>query len=65
MDIKLAKSVRMFSAQSVGLLAEVFNVFNFHNYGCFEGGRTNAKFGDPSCIVTDSRYAQLGAQYNF
>ena len=64
-DIKLAKSVRMFSAQSVGLLAEVFNVFNFHNYGCFEGGRTNAKFGDPSCIVTDSRYAQLGAQYNF
>ena len=33
-DFRLSKDFRVFGNASVGLIAEVFNAFNFHNYGC-------------------------------
>ena len=65
MDVRLSKSLPAFADHRIDLRAEVYNVLNFRNYGCFEGGRTNPNFGKPFCAVTDARYAQLGAQYTF
>ncbi len=65
LDARLSKSLTLSGTHRVELRAEGYNLLNFKNYGCFEGYRPSTKFGDPNCVVTDARYAQLGAQYTF
>jgi len=57
-DVRLRKDVPTWGTQGVAVTAEVFNVFNYQNLGCF-GGNT------PTCIAYGSRRLQLGAGYDF
>ncbi len=59
----IAETVRL------SLTGEAFNVFNFSNYGCFDGwagapGEPNPSFGKPNCEYNTRRY-QVGAKLSF
>jgi hypothetical protein len=54
--------------------ADVFNAFNFNNFGCYNdvaftnvnGVRTaNPDFGKAGCVIADPRRLQLGLVYDF
>ena len=68
-DFRLEKDFKAFARTSVGVVAEIFNAFNFTNYGClndFVGGngdRTN--LGKPNCVVSLGRREQVGLKVNF
>jgi hypothetical protein len=67
-DFRLSKDFRVFGNASVGLIAEVFNAFNFHNYGClanFIPPEGNPSFGDPGCVINLGRREQVGLRVNF
>lgn len=74
MDIRLRKDLTPMRGQKFGITADVFNVFNFNNFGCFNdvaftnenGVRTaNPTLGNGNCVIADARRLQLGAQYDF
>src|SRR5438105_1148538 len=53
---------------NVGLIAEVFNAFNFTNYGCltdFLPPEGNPNLGNPNCVVSLGRREQVGVKLNF
>ena len=80
-DIRLEKSFRTVRGQQIGVIGELFNVFNFRNFtgyntnvGDFNntGGITpNGNFGRPTGVITDltrmgaPRRVQLGMNYKF
>jgi outer membrane receptor protein involved in Fe transport len=72
-DMRLRKDFPRFgrSATAVGLTFDVFNAFNHNNFGCFDTGVKDANgthsdnFGNPTCVVSDARRYQLGAELNF
>ncbi len=68
-DMRFRKDVP-FRNTRVGLVGDLFNVFNFQNLGCFNGfiptkPATNANFGKAGCVVTDPRRVQVGIVYDF
>jgi Carboxypeptidase regulatory-like domain/TonB dependent receptor len=67
-DIRLRKDFPSFgrTPTAVGLTFDVFNATNHNNWGCYDtGDRTSKTFGQPSCLVTDARRYQFGAELNF
>ncbi len=60
------------SPTRVGVLGEVYNAFNFTNYGCYDTwtpfatqpSEMNAHYGQPNCADPSRRY-QIGLTYNF
>ena len=73
-DVRLRKDLTALRGQKLGITADVFNMLNFNNFGCFndvaftneKGVRTaNPDFGKGNCVVADARRLQLGAQYDF
>ena len=73
-DVRLRKDLLPLHGQRVGITADIFNLFNFNNYGCFndvaftneKGVRTaNPNFGKGGCVIADARRLQLGAQYDW
>jgi hypothetical protein len=67
-DIRFRKDFPSFgrTPTAFGLTVDVFNTFNRDNFGCYNtGNRTASNFGQPTCIVTDARRYQLGAELNF
>jgi outer membrane receptor protein involved in Fe transport len=67
-DMRLEKQFGIVGASSVSLIGEVFNVFNWANYGCLDnfispGGNTN--FGNPGCVTTLGRRFQAGVRVGF
>jgi hypothetical protein len=63
---------RLGTAKSVGLTFDALNAFNHDNLGCYNtGSRTlgsglpDPNFGTATCVVTDARRYQVGAQYDF
>jgi outer membrane receptor protein involved in Fe transport len=60
-DLRLEKSFRI-AASSLAVIAEAINVFDFENYGGFDGtlSPTNANFGEPSTLVEPGRRYQVG-----
>jgi hypothetical protein len=80
-DFRLEKTFPTLSGQRVGLIVELFNVFNHRNFSGFNtsvgnfnntGGITeNAAFGRPTAVINDltrsgaPRRFQLGLNYNF
>jgi hypothetical protein len=65
-DLRVRKDFPRFGSQSVGVMLDVFNVFNRDNLGCYNtGDRKDKAFGTASCVVTDARRLQLGAEYAF
>ena len=48
------------------LTVDIFNAFNRANFGCYStGNRDDANFGLPTCVLTDARRVQFGAEYTF
>lgn len=69
-DLRLEKDVQLGSGHRLGAVAEVFNVFDHSNYGCYEGFKpplpeVNARFGQPGCLREPGRRLQFGLNYAF
>ncbi|MEO8909761.1 MAG: carboxypeptidase regulatory-like domain-containing protein [Gemmatimonadaceae bacterium] len=67
-DLRLRKDFPSFgrSLTAVGLTLDVFNATNHNNWGCYDTGDRNSKsFGKPSCLFSDARRYQVGAELNF
>ena len=47
------------------MTVDVFNVANFKNLGCFDTGFGSPNLGKASCLVSDPRRTQIGAEYTF
>ena len=70
LDLRFKKDLPNFAGNRLGITAEVFNVFNWDNFGCFDetfvnNDVPNANFGRPNCVIADPRRLQLGVQYDF
>jgi hypothetical protein len=68
-DFRLEKDFNVFQRTSVGVVAEVFNAFNFTNYGCLTDtinqGDPRSNLGKPTCVVSLGRREQIGLKLNF
>jgi len=68
-DMRLRKDFPTFgrTAAAFGITVDVFNAFDRNNFGCYNVGapRTDVNYGNPTCVVTDARRYQLGAELNF
>jgi carboxypeptidase family protein len=72
-DMRLRKDFPRFgrSATAVGFTFDVFNALNHDNLGCWNTNVTNAagahdvNFGKATCVVSDARRYQFGAELNF
>jgi hypothetical protein len=67
-DLSLEKTFRFMGAGSLGLRAEAFNVFNWHNYGCidnFLGPDGNTNLGHANCLTSLGRRLQAGVRIGF
>jgi hypothetical protein len=67
-DLRLEKDVTLRSGHRVGVLADVFNAFNFPNYGCYEADQVPwvgpDVYGTPRC-ADEGRRVQMGMRYHF
>ena len=69
-DLRLRKDFPQFAGTRLGVTADLFNVFNTINLGCFDdtavfnNGTPITNFGQSTC-VSDPRRFQLGMQYDF
>lgn len=65
-DLRLRKDFPNFGRSSLGLTLDLFNAFNRNNFGCYAtGNRDDNNFGQATCVVSDARRAQFGAEFNF
>jgi len=70
-DLRIEKIFQLPRQQQASVAFEGFNIFDWTNFGCFNGERpvapaTNPNFGVPSCTVDNSsRRLQLGVRYAF
>lgn len=64
-DFRLRKDFPQISGTQLGVTLDVFNAFNFMNFGCYDTGFGSPNFGKAGCVVSDPRHVQLGAEYNF
>jgi len=68
-DFRLAKDFAAFAGTTIGVTAEVFNAFNFSNFGCLNSfvGDNNDRstLGNPNCVVSLGRREQVGLKVSF
>ncbi|MES2860222.1 MAG: TonB-dependent receptor [Pseudomonadota bacterium] len=68
LDLRLTKSIDV-GVGELQLIAEVFNVFDYANFGGYDGfipeTGVNANFGNPGTTVGTPRSFQFGARYKF
>ena len=67
-DFRITKDVRVLGSTSLGVVAEMFNAGNFHNYGClnnFIPPEGNPSLGQPGCVINLGRREQLGLRLKF
>jgi outer membrane receptor protein involved in Fe transport len=65
LDLRLRKDFPEISGTQLGVTVDLFNVFNFQNFGCFDVGFNSLTQGSATCVVSDPRRAQFGMEYNF
>lgn len=65
MDLRLRKDFPPISGNRLGVTLDLFNAFNFQNYGCYDTGFNSPNQGKAFCVVSDPRRAQLGAEFSF
>jgi hypothetical protein len=73
-DLRLRKDFPSIGGSRVGVTADLFNAFNFDNFGEFEtlylqnvSGElvVNPNYGNPRGVISDGRRFQLGVVYDF
>ena len=66
-DLRFRKDFPQIGGTSLGATLDVFNVFNYQNFGCYDTGfgTPNLNLGKANCVVSDPRHVQIGAEYNF
>jgi hypothetical protein len=67
LDLRLRKDFPRIGGTQLAMTLDVFNVFNYQNFGCYNTGfgTPNPDLGKASCVVSDPRRAQIGAEYSF
>lgn len=66
LDLRVRKDFPRFSGTRLAVSLDVFNLFNYQNFGCFNTyDPANVDFGKANCVVADPRRAQIGAEYSF
>lgn len=65
LDLRLRKDFPQIGSTQLGVTLDVFNVFNYQNFGCYDVGFGSPNLGKASCVVSDPRRAQLGVEYGF
>jgi hypothetical protein len=64
-DVRLRKDFLRARGNRVGVSAEVFNLFNFDNLGCYSTfNRDDSNFGKAGCTISDPQRLQIGLEYN-
>ncbi|HWK90356.1 MAG TPA: TonB-dependent receptor, partial [Longimicrobium sp.] len=64
-DLRLRKEFVNVRGATLGVSAELFNAFNYNNYGGYNTfDRLNRQFGDATGIGSDPRRLQIGLEYN-
>ena len=70
-DLRILKDFQVAPKHHAALFIEVFNLFNWYNYGQYNGdipapgADRNVNFGKPSVIVGPTRSFQFGLTYGF
>jgi outer membrane receptor protein involved in Fe transport len=74
-DLRFRKDFPAFGRTRLGATIDIFNALNHDNLGCYDTGariiiedgeeKPNPNFGRPTCLVSDARRYQLGAELNF
>ncbi|HET7232921.1 MAG TPA: TonB-dependent receptor [Longimicrobium sp.] len=67
-DFRLEKAFAVRGGQHLSIVGEVFNAFNFDNFGCFQDfvpPEGNPNLGKPGCTVGNPRRFQLGLTAGF
>jgi len=64
-DFRFRKDFPEISGTKLGVTLDIFNAFNFMNFGCYDTGFGSPNFGKAGCVVSDPRHLQIGAEYNF
>src|SRR5205823_13024556 len=79
-DFPVRGGTTVLATGRIGVILDIFNALNHDNFGCFRtGNRTDSLpaptpadptrkisvFGKPTCVVTDNRRYQVGAEYKF
>lgn len=64
-DLSLSRDFRIYGSHTIQLRADVFNVFNFHNFGSFVDYAKDSHFGEPTATTGFPRSAQFSARYSF
>jgi outer membrane receptor protein involved in Fe transport len=74
-DVRLRKDFLNVGGNKLGVTADLFNVFNYNNFGDFDasysslnatGARViNPNYGRARSVISDGRRFQLGLQYDF
>jgi hypothetical protein len=58
--------VNLGTSKNFGLTVDLFNAFNRDNLGCYDtGDPKGANFGHATCVTTDARRIQLGAELDY
>jgi len=70
-DLRLTKEFEVAPHHRAAAFVEVFNLFNWYNYGGYDGfiapttGDPNPNYGKPSVLIGPTRSLQLGLTYGF
>lgn len=66
-DLRVRKDFPPFGNTRLGVTADVFNLFNYQNLGCYSN-QPDPEAGDfavARCVVSDARRLQVGMEYDF
>jgi hypothetical protein len=66
-DLRLRKDFFNLRGKRIGITADLFNVFNTQNLGCYNNTpvTTDPNFGKAGCTISDPRRIQLGTEASF
>ncbi|MDZ4363583.1 TonB-dependent receptor [Brevundimonas sp.] len=64
-DLRLTKEFKVFGGDSVELIVDAINVFNFKNYSNFEQCLCSTQYGDPRSQYLPTRSFQVGLRYRW
>src|SRR3989441_642155 len=65
-DLRLRKDIPVANGMTLGVTADLFNVFNWQNLGSFNVfNPADANFGKAGGVISDPRRLQIGGEYSF